>query len=204
MPRVRGGGGRKEPDVRRVMRYAWRGVAILSLVVFAISLIEVWHRPRRMYRATYETRAHTVLLVVRHEGWYLAFTDDQSVESGEKDYPERTYEMALAKRLGWRFIAKDDVGVSFPLRERRWRGVWAGTFWASESRPWTREWVRYALVSHANVMGVSAMAPIVFCVMSYLRRRRAKGAGFCAVCGYDLRATPEGCPGCGTVMRVEA
>ena len=46
------------------------------------------------------------------------------------------------------------------------------------------------------VAAVSAILPAIF-VMNWFRKRRTSKRGFCANCGYDLRATPERCPECG-------
>jgi hypothetical protein len=40
--------------------------------------------------------------------------------------------------------------------------------------------------------------PAVWLRRSWLRRRRIQ-RGLCVVCGYDLRATPDHCPECGTI-----
>jgi len=49
----------------------------------------------------------------------------------------------------------------------------------------------------------SIVAPAIWLVSRQMRKRRHR-VGYCTVCGYDLRATPDRCPECGAVPTAKA
>ena len=59
------------------------------------------------------------------------------------------------------------------------------------------EW-RVFRVPYYAVFGVACVLPALRLV-GVVRGRRRRKLGHCLVCGYDLRATPDRCPECGTV-----
>ena len=65
--------------------------------------------------------------------------------------------------------------------------------------PTTKTAVVFPLWSVAALFGV---IPAVAMVRK-LQRRKHMAAGYCSQCGYDLRASPDRCPECGTAASLE-
>ena len=62
--------------------------------------------------------------------------------------------------------------------------------------------VRRALyLPHWLLAGTTLAFPL-WCLCRTMRARRRRGMGVCRACGYDLRATPDRCPECGTIASV--
>jgi hypothetical protein len=76
------------------------------------------------------------------------------------------------------------------------------------SRPFYRAWyaggfyLLYFVPFQGFSVGIPSYAVIIAATiwpLVWFRRRRTHRAGCCVACGYDLRATPERCPECGTI-----
>jgi hypothetical protein len=61
---------------------------------------------------------------------------------------------------------------------------------------------RVVVVPVAYPIALTAALPVAW-LASRVRRRRRAAHGHCPACGYDLRATPDRCPECGTVPVVK-
>jgi hypothetical protein len=69
---------------------------------------------------------------------------------------------------------------------------WFGFSWMS------RRYGQFVAFPHADLCLVTGILPATWMFVTIRRRRRSQ-SGACEICGYDLRATPDRCPECGTI-----
>jgi hypothetical protein len=62
------------------------------------------------------------------------------------------------------------------------------------NRPWRQLYLPHWLMTLVAAMSVA------FASLTMIRRKYRRRRGHCPTCGYDLRATPDRCPECGTFV----
>jgi hypothetical protein len=77
------------------------------------------------------------------------------------------------------------------LRRYAWRDPARSTIYITDIGP-------VAFAPHGVLAALFAVAPAAWLMARRVRKRRAHQRGLCPVCSYDLRASPERCPECGT------
>jgi hypothetical protein len=106
----------------------------------------------------------------------------------------------VRQHIPWHFDAKMHIGPPW-YAERSWNGivdrpsiVLPGVFvnWDPDRGG---EFYNRGIAVHWVLLALLSSAPTVAFLVG---RRRRISAGLCGVCGYDMRATPNRCPECGT------
>ena|ERR1022692_3071752 len=62
----------------------------------------------------------------------------------------------------------------------------------------TDSWINFLVIPYWFVAVMKILIPLMW-LKPFRRRRTTAQQGLCSYCGYDLRATPDRCPECGTV-----
>jgi hypothetical protein len=86
-------------------------------------------------------------------------------------------------------------------RPVQWNSAFVGIMWYRSAPGWQLHLYYRTIIAVVGCYPLLVLTKSVIAASSSARRRRRKG--LCPQCGYDLRATPERCPECGTVAGAE-
>jgi hypothetical protein len=120
-----------------------------------------------------------------------------SISRGELNWDVWTAKnSALPSDLkGWRYY----WGRPTKLEKGPFRGAW---WWSAGFSHFSHDLPRYHFESVAmplwGIMLLTILAPLQWTI-AHAIMRKGRRHGFCAVCVYDLRATPDRCSECGAI-----
>jgi hypothetical protein len=192
--------------MRRFGRWMFNGLTVLSLLL-CVATVALWVRSYRSHdRLYWQTESTATLSLQKSTG--------------------RIYSQRLYKRAGYEFQSAlgEQRFVRFEESMGPWSMLWHVQWVPGTAPAWTfvsdhnlrmrgraqrvvggsslgslsSEQV-YASVSDPLLASLFLLLPAVYALRRW-RRRVGRRQGTCAKCGYDLRATPDRCPECGTAV----
>jgi hypothetical protein len=179
--------------VKRFRRWLFRRLAILSSICF-VAALSVWIRS--------SCSSDTILwsndtnwkmgdiywvdgyLNVGYLSGNIAWGFPPGIHFSKNDYPDIAVWAAPAH--GWSGWGGGMVGVQIGHHRRVYRRPTSDRFS-----------VTYLVMPLWIITAVTGTLPAVFAVRHFKKGTQSL-TGLCAHCGYDLRATPDRCPECGT------
>ena len=190
--------------MKRLLRILFNVLTVLSLLI-CLATVVLWVRSYRL--ADFIGYSHNDPPGPRAVDWALhatsaggrvafiqlrdVYTDPVQISSQARErYPSRWY------RWDDRSVPVRRAGNGFPTI------LGAGFRARRNVHPNYTNMYRAIVLPHAALVALTALAPAWWFVAARRRRLRTtrRNAGLCVKCGYDLRATPDRCPECGTAV----
>jgi hypothetical protein len=149
-----------------------------------------------------------LMLLSRYGGLMINYSHAVPLEASSLELFRRDHDEVLGLQKWTHFsttkLSADGKGYPFITPERpHFLGLQIAWGYSNSAMPMIRRWDFTIVVPYWFLVAVSSAFPLRFAISRYVRMRRGR-RGACPECGYDLRATPERCPECGTVPASKA
>ncbi len=180
--------------MRRLGRYIFNGITALSLLLCAATVV-LWVRSDGTWNGVERIVPYHCVELATYDG-----------ELWNCWMERRSYREAW--EAGWRTRSIRDTDQTYMHYEPHWSGVYypyeheaafALGIKRFEGRIKSGHFVIYTVPLACPVI-IFAIAPAAWIgrKLIAIRQKRRHRPGLCPICGYDLRASPERCPECGT------
>ena len=177
--------------MRRLGRYIYNGLTLLSLLI-CLATVMVWVRSNWYIHYSNRCQQSYQCLVVLDPG-EASITFDSNPRRPRNQSDTGYYPVAERDRaMWWVFFGLPGDNIEEPS----WHIPGLTFHWASRTytvHPTTH--TRRLTISYWLIVLLTLILPA-----SRIRLRKRPPPGLCPKCRYDLRATPDRCPECGTVV----